>query len=464
VLEKAGAAWLLRDGVRQATPFLDLRGAVSTQSEEGLLGLAFAPDWATSHLVYVDYTAPDRTITVAEYRTAGDRIDPATQRVVLRVAHPTYGNHNGGQLAFGPDGDLYVGVGDGGSGGDPDGHGQDPTQLLGKILRIDPRAASPYGIPAGNPFTQPNRPEIWAYGLRNPWRFSFDRLTGDLWIGDVGQNAWEEVDEQPAGAGGGRNYGWDCLEGTHTTSYASPSCPAENATPPVLEYAHAGTGRCAVTGGYVVRDPSLDDLAGRYLFGDYCTGETFVHTPGGAGFADSGLDPLPQLTSFGEDGCGHLYAATGSGPVYRLQTRQTAPCPETPPGGGGGGGGGGGSGGSGGPAARGPHVRVAVAGRATRKGRVPLKVRCPAGAGGQCFGRVRLRRAHIGHRLALAAFSVPAGARRTVHPRLSKLARRKLSRRHRLGVTAVARARDAGGAAAGMRIRKVTLRAYRAGR
>ena len=463
MLEKAGAAWLVKDGVRQPTPFLDLRTKVSTESEEGLLGMAFAPDWATSHLVYVDFTAPDRTITIAEYRTSGDRIDPATQRVVLRIAHPDFGNHNGGQLAFGPDGDLYIGVGDGGAGGDPNGHGQDTTQLLGKILRIDPRATSPYAIPHGNPFTSPNRPEIWAYGLRNPWRFSFDRDTGDLWIGDVGQDAWEEVDEQPAGAAGGRNYGWDCLEGTHTTTYGTDSCPAENATAPVLEYPHAGTGRCAVTGGYVVRDPSLGDLTGQYLFGDYCTGETFVHTPGGSGFTASGLDPLPQLTSFGEDGCGHIYAATGSGPVYRLQTPQTAPCPEAPTGGGGGGGGGSGGGG-GGAAAHGPRVRVAVAGRATRKGRVPLRVRCPAGASGQCFGRVRLRRAHVGRRIALAAFSVPAGKRRTVHPRLSKPALRRLHHHLRLRVTAVARARDGSGATAGRRIHRVTLRAARARR
>lgn len=313
VAEKPGRVVALREG-REPRIVLDLTGRVSTGSEQGLLGLAFSPD---GRFLYVDLTDPAGDTRVLEYRVGPDGIEPESGREVLRVAQP-YANHNGGQLAVGPDGYLYVGLGDGGSAGDPEGRAQSLGTLLGKILRISPRpqGADPYGIPPNNPFVgrAGARPEIWAYGLRNPWRFSFDRETGELWIGDVGQSAWEEVDVLPPGRGGA-NLGWDLLEGSHP--FEGEVGDARTVLP-VYEYPHEGA-VCAVTGGSVYRGEAIPELRGAYVFGDFCRGalEALALRDGRAAHRELG-PAVPSLASFGEDADGELYALSLEGPVYRL--------------------------------------------------------------------------------------------------------------------------------------------------
>ena len=315
IAEKTGAVIAIRDGKVDRKPVLDIGGSVSLGSEQGLLGLAFAPDGRT---LFINYTDTNGDTHVTSYAMKDGRADPSTARDILVVDQP-YSNHNGGNLVFGPDGYLYVGLGDGGSGGDPHGNGQSRSTLLGKMLRIDPTptADGPYAIPPDNPFVdqEGTRPEIWALGLRNPWRYSFDRATGDLWIGDVGQSAWEEVDRQPVGRGG-ENYGWNVMEGDHPYSGA-PAPPGLVA--PVYEYSHGGGG-CSVTGGYVYRGEAIPDLAGAYVFGDFCIGKLEALR-----FADGKvrehreLGPtVPSLSSFGEDARGELYALSLSGGVFRL--------------------------------------------------------------------------------------------------------------------------------------------------
>ncbi len=313
VAEKSGRVIALLEG-RRPRVVLDLSGRVSTGSEQGLLGLAFSPD---GRFLYVDLTDPAGDTRVLEYRVGPEGIDPATEREVLRVDQP-YANHNGGQLAFGPDGYLYVGLGDGGSAGDPEGRAQSLGTLLGKILRISPRpqGGRPYGIPPDNPFVERAgaRPEIWAYGLRNPWRFSFDRETGELWIGDVGQGAWEEIDVLPPGPGGA-NLGWDLLEGSHPFEGEVGDL---RSVLPVYEYPHDGA-VCAVTGGYVYRGRAIPELRGAYVFGDFCDGalQALVLRDGRAVHRELG-PVVPALASFGEDADGELYALSLEGPVYRL--------------------------------------------------------------------------------------------------------------------------------------------------
>ena len=341
VVEQPGRIRIVRAGVRVPTPFLDIRNLVSFGGERGLLSMAFPPNYGETGRFYVYYTArsPGGAVTVAEFRTTldADVADRATQRILLSIPHPR-GNHNGGQLQFGPDGYLWIGTGDGGGAGDPDRNGQNLSTLLGKLLRIDPTAggAGAYAVPADNPFVgRPGaRPEIWAYGLRNPWRFSFDRETGDLTIGDVGQGAWEEIDFAPApGRGRGANYGWGCWEGRHVfeqNSAASQCTPLPSQVGPVHEYSHASG--CSVTGGYVVRDPTLPRLSGRYVYGDYCRNPLRSLRPGTPDAQDDrglGLG-VAGLTSFGEDACGVVYAISGDGPVFRLEAEgrsASAPCP-----------------------------------------------------------------------------------------------------------------------------------------
>lgn len=297
---------------------LDLSGRVATGSEQGLLGLAFPHD---GRFLYVDLTDPAGDTRILEFRVGARGIDASSEREVLRVEQP-YANHNGGQLAFGPDGHLYIGLGDGGSAGDPEGRAQSLGTLLGKILRISPRPAGgePYGVPPDNPFvgTPGARPEIWALGLRNPWRFSFDRETGELWIGDVGQGAWEEIDVLPSGRGGA-NLGWDLLEGSHPFEGSAGDV---RTVPPIYEYPHDGA-VCAVTGGFVYRGEAIPALRGAYVFGDFCAGalEALAPRPGRAP-AHRELGPVvPNLASFGEDAEGELYALSLDGPVYRLVPR-----------------------------------------------------------------------------------------------------------------------------------------------
>lgn len=317
VAEKPGRVVALVPG-REPVIVLDLTGRVSTGSEQGLLGLAFSPD---GRFLYLDLTDPGGDTRVLEYRILGGRPDPGSEREVLRIDQP-YANHNGGQLAFGPDGLLYIALGDGGSAGDPEGRAQSLDELLGKILRISPRPADgrPYRVPPDNPFvdTPGARPEIWAYGLRNPWRFSFDRETGELWIGDVGQSAWEEIDVL-APDQGGANLGWDLLEGSHPFEGSAGDA---RTVPPVYEYPHDGA-VCAVTGGFVYRGAAIPALRGAYVFGDFCTGvlQALALRPGRAPVHRELGPVVPSLASFGEDAEGELYALSLAGPVYRLVPR-----------------------------------------------------------------------------------------------------------------------------------------------
>ncbi len=279
VVERPGRIRVVRDGVVLPQPFLDITGLVSENGEGGLLSVAFPPRyWQTGRFV-VYYTNLAGAIQIVEYRRSAldpTLADPTSARPILTIPHPDASNHYGGSMQFGPDGLLYVGTGDGGGGGDQFGNSRNLGSLLGKLLRIDPFSGDPYAIPAGNPFVgvAAARPEIFAYGLRNPFRFSFDRATGDLVIGDVGQGAWEEVDAIRAPVPGGLDFGWNVYEGSH--AFASGSAP--DAVFPVFEYPHDGT-VCSITGGVVVRDPALTTLVGRYLYGDYCGG---LDTLGGA--------------------------------------------------------------------------------------------------------------------------------------------------------------------------------------
>jgi glucose/arabinose dehydrogenase len=321
VVQKGGQVMLLLNSHVETRPFLDIAKLVnSSDTEQGLLGLAFAPDYATSGLFYVDYTVADNDIRVVQYRrSAGNAnlANPASARLVMTIDHHRYTNHNGGQLAFGPDGDLYIGVGDGGSEDDPQDNGQNTDTLLGKILRIDPSPDGGYTVPATNPFVGESgkRAEIWAYGLRNPWRFSFDRTTGALIVGDVGQNLQEEVDFAPRGTGAGANYGWSIWEGDRRNKPGN----APHAVLPVLIARHS-SGYCAIVGGYVVRDRSLPSLYGRYLFGDYCRPqiESVKLSAGKATDLQATGLSVSATSSFGEDARGHIYIASLDGPVYRI--------------------------------------------------------------------------------------------------------------------------------------------------
>jgi glucose/arabinose dehydrogenase len=321
VAERAGRVRLVGDDGGEPATLLDITDRTTTESERGLLGIAFSPDG--DHL-YVSHTDPAGDSVLAEYALGegADAVDPASRRTVLQVDQP-FPNHNGGHVDFGPDGHLYLGLGDGGRAGDPEGNGQDTGTLLGALLRIDPRpeGGDPYGIPPDNPFVDGGgRPEIWAYGLRNPWRFSFDAETEDLWIADVGQNEVEEVNLLPAeeGAGRGANLGWDLLEGSRP--FAGDADDAADTVLPVFEYPNDAD-RCAVTGGHVYRGAAIPDLAGAYVWGDYC--ESRVHalalTGGEARTVDLDLEVAHRsLVSFGEDAAGELYVLSMDGPVLRL--------------------------------------------------------------------------------------------------------------------------------------------------
>jgi glucose/arabinose dehydrogenase len=310
----------------RATPFLDIRSIVLSGGERGLLSVAFHPQYRDNGLFFVYYTNRNGDNSLARYKVMSsdlDRADPSSGTILLTIPHPFFANHNGGQLQFGPDGFLYIGTGDGGSAGDPNNNAQNLNQLLGKILRIDVDHGTPYAIPPSNPFVQrPNsRGEIWAYGVRNPWRFSFDRATGDLWIGEVGQDAFEEVDFQPATSVGGENYGWRKMEGQHCYNPAS-NCVDAGVTFPLLEYSHAG-GACSISGGYRYRGTQIPSLNGAYLYGDYCTGTISKATQIGAGwFANTLFTTNLRISAFGEDLNGELYVMdVAKGIVYKFAPR-----------------------------------------------------------------------------------------------------------------------------------------------
>lgn len=322
VLEKSGRVWIVR-GNERGEVFLDLSEVVSTESEQGLLGIAFSPRFTTDGTFFVSYTRADGTSVLSRFTANGDTADPGSEKVLLTVEQPAK-NHNGGMIAFGPDRYLYYGLGDGGGAGDPGGHGQNPATLLGTIMRLDvtsEAAGDGYVVPADNPFVGRDgyRPEIWAWGLRNPWRFSFDRSTGDLWIGDVGQGAWEEIDFQSAASTGGENYGWNLYEGTHPypPGAAEPADPSRFVMP-VLEY-DRDAGK-SVTGGYVYRGELIEELKDTYVYGDFVDGRIWGLTrmPDGS-LSDRLLAETPyRISSFGEDDSGELYVVDFAGAVYRI--------------------------------------------------------------------------------------------------------------------------------------------------
>jgi glucose/arabinose dehydrogenase len=353
VVEQGGQIQVVHAGSQEQEPFLDISSEISTSgTEQGLLSMAFAPDYEQSGRFYVDFTDISGNIQVAEFKrskSSGLIADPESRRDVLQIEHPNP-IHNGGLVLFGPDGKLYIGVGDGGPEEDPEGNGQSLETLLGKILRIDPRPrrGKSYTVPPDNPFTDKKgaRPEIYSYGLRNPWRFSFDRDTGALSIGDVGQETLEEINYVERSKGSGANFGWSAFEGTDRfnedqraphaiapvltyktgestgpaagTSQAGATGQSGGVTPPSGEVQAGST--CAVTGGYVVRDRSLKSLYGRYVYGDFCSGELSSFVPA-IPKAKSNL-PLrlrvPSLSSFGEDNTGHIYVTSLDGSVYQL--------------------------------------------------------------------------------------------------------------------------------------------------
>jgi glucose/arabinose dehydrogenase len=319
VLEQPGTIRIIKEGEVLPTPFLDIVDRVgSGGSEQGLLGLAFHPNYAENGHFYVNYTDRNGNTVIARFSVSDnpDQADPASEVQLLGVEQP-FGNHNGGMLAFGPDGYLYLGLGDGGSAGDPFGNAQSLSTLLGKILRIDVDDGDPYAIPPDNPFASGGgRPEIWAYGLRNPWRFSFDLLTNDLYIGDVGQNQWEEIDFLPAGSPGGANFGWNYREGAHPYEGSPPA--GLNLIDPVAEYDHSQG--CSVTGGYVYRGQDLPDWSGVYLYGDYCSGLVWglLHLPDGSWQNARLFESGARITSFGQDQAGEIYLVDYQGGIYRL--------------------------------------------------------------------------------------------------------------------------------------------------
>lgn len=331
VLEQAGLIRVVDGGAVQPRPFLDLRAQVSDissgYSERGLLGLVFHPAYRDNGLFFVNYTDKQGHTQIVRYHVSDDRnvADPSTARTILTQQQP-FPNHNGGHLAFGPDGYLYIGLGDGGSANDPQRNGQNLGTLLGKMLRIDVNipdgGGTPYAVPSDNPFRDHSgaRPEIWALGLRNPWRYSFDRATGDLYIADVGQNAWEEIDFVASGSGGGLNFGWNIMEGMHCRG-GGEACDRSGLTLPVAEYSRSDG--CSVTGGYVYRGSAQPLLAGAYFYGDYCSGKVWALTRGPSGqwtasevVQRGGM----QVSSFGEDDAGEVYVTSLSdGVVYRLR-------------------------------------------------------------------------------------------------------------------------------------------------
>ncbi len=439
VVERGGTVKLVKNGT--ISTFADLTDRVLSGDERGLLSMAFSPDYLTNGLFYVYYTArsPTGQVTVEEHRADPanpDKADPGYARPLLTIPHDQQANHNGGQLQFGPDGALYAGTGDGGSGGDPSGNAQTTTPgppsvvgtspnavnhdyRLGKLLRLDPASGAM---------------SIFAYGLRNPWRYSFDRNTGDLIVGDVGQGAYEEVDFAAApGDGAGANYGWNTYEGAHTYPGGMAVASAPGTVLPVVEYPHNPA--CSITGGYVVRDPALPELAGTYLYGDYCTGDiSGAALPAGSPHA-TGFN-VPGLSGFGEDGCARVYATSLNGPVYRFASsgacagpapfvgRLPAGAASAPPA-------------SAAPDRRAPAItllRAAARQHALRKGFVTVRVRCDELCTIHASGRVLLarRRARAAAapvlRTRTARTSLVAGARTTLRLRLSKATRRTIRR------------------------------------
>lgn len=321
VVEQPGRVRIIRNGALVTRPFLDITSSVLSGGERGLLSLAFHPQFATNGYLYASYTDLAGDNRVERYTVSAtdrDAADPATAQLILSVAQP-FANHNGGLVLFGPDGMLYVGKGDGGGGGDPQRNGQSKATLLGKLLRINVDGAAPYAIPPNNPFVGEagSRGEIWALGLRNPWRFAFDRVAGTLYVADVGQNQWEEIHVVPT-ARPGVNYGWSVMEGDHC--YAAATCTSEGLDRPVAEYSHDEG--CSITGGFVYRGTRMPGIQGHYFYSDYCTGflRSLRYEGGRAVDARSWeVGDMGSVLSFGEDAAGELYVLSANGRVYRLE-------------------------------------------------------------------------------------------------------------------------------------------------
>jgi glucose/arabinose dehydrogenase len=333
VVEKAGRIWQLQsNGQKASAPYLDISDRVNAKaSERGLLGLAFHPDFAQNGYLYVNYTNADGHTCIARFKASAHlavRVAPSTEQVLLTIKQP-FSNHNAGDLAFGPDGYLYIGTGDGGSGGDPGNRSQNPLDFLGKMLRLDVDGGNPYAIPPDNPFahSRDTLREIWALGLRNPWRISFDRETGDLWIADVGQNEWEEINREPAGSPGGLNWGWRCYEGF--APFKTAGCqPPQAYARPVHVYPNEPRTGCSVTGGYVYRGKANPDLTGKYIYTDFCSGIFWALEPSAdqATFRNRVLlhNGPKGVAAFGEDVHGELYVVSlNEGAIYRI--RQSSP-------------------------------------------------------------------------------------------------------------------------------------------
>ncbi len=323
IVEQAGKIRIYQNNNLLATPFLDITSRVSSGGETGLLGLTFHPNYSSNRRFFVNYTVTvsgQLKTRISEFlATLGNpnTADPNSEVVLLEFNQP-FDNHNAGDIKFGPDGYLYITSGDGGSGGDPQNNGQNLDTLLGKILRIDVNSGSPYGIPPTNPFVDGNpstRDEIWSYGWRNPWRFSFDRLTGDMFVGDVGQSSWEEVDHEPTGTGG-RNYGWRIMEGAHCFNPSS-GCDMTGKTLPILEYSHSFG--CSITGGYRYRGSHIPVLAGYYLYADYCSGRIWAASFSTSWTTTEVADTTFLVSTFGEDEAGEIYfASLSNGSIYRI--------------------------------------------------------------------------------------------------------------------------------------------------
>lgn len=322
ILEQDGVIRMIENGSLQNEPFLDIKNKLTSRaSEQGLLGIALDPNYATNGIFYLNYSDPGGDTVIARYVANEDRksADPDSEQIILTYKQP-YSNHNGGNLVFGPDGLLYIGLGDGGSGGDPEMRAQNPDTLLGKMLRIVVQNQELYAIPSDNPYQGGGgRAEIWAIGLRNPWRYSFDRLTGDLWIADVGQGIWEEINFTPANPKPGLNYGWNYREGTHTFKGEAPE--STDLIDPIYEYDHSMG--CSVTGGYVYRGEELPEWFGVYVFADFCTGKVWGLLPGDEGnwISSELFSTGVNISSFGEDVFGEIYMISHNGTLYQLSSK-----------------------------------------------------------------------------------------------------------------------------------------------
>ncbi|WP_050409620.1 sorbosone dehydrogenase family protein [Massilia sp. NR 4-1] len=326
IVERPGRIRVLENGSLLVKPLLDISAQTTTDGERGLLSLAFHPEFARNGRFYVYYTDRSGNIAIDRFTMSADPYvaDPQSQTRVLSIGHPTYSNHNGGLLAFGPDGFLYIGTGDGGGGGDPNRNAQNPESMLGKLLRLDVDSglSTAYKVPSDNPYAGQSgkRGEIWALGLRNPWRFAFDGTSRQLYIADVGQGQREEVDIASI-ATGGNNYGWPIMEGS--ACYNAASCASAGLVRPAFEYTHgsAGANGCSITGGYVYRGAAIPELAGRYFYSDYCKGflKSFLYSGGTVSEQrDWGIANVGNVLSFGQDAQGELYVLVGGGKVYKL--------------------------------------------------------------------------------------------------------------------------------------------------